>query len=81
MSSPIQLANKVIRTIADNLLSEDVVVGKDDYLAMRVVYRQLGGRWEPILQGDSRALGQLKEIVTAWGNMPGRIRESEDGDV
>jgi len=81
VASPIQLANKVIRTIADNLLSEDVVIGKADYMSIRLVYRQLGGTWETILRGDGNAVNVLKQVVQAWGDMPGRIYDREDGDV
>ena len=78
-SPPSQLANRIIRQFVDHLFGEDMLTFKDDFLAIRVVYRKMGGNWIPLIDGNKEAIGLLENIVTGWGQMPGRKRKSEEG--
>jgi hypothetical protein len=63
----------------DHLFGEDMMVLKDDFLAIRLVYRQMGGMWSPLIDGNKDSIGLLESVVTAWGQMPGRKLKSQEG--
>jgi hypothetical protein len=75
---PNQLANRIIRQLVDHLFGEGMVVRKADYQALRVVYRQMGGSWASLVDGSNTAIGLLEKIVTAWGQMPGRMTSDQE---
>jgi hypothetical protein len=76
---PRQLANRIIRLLVDHLFSEDMIIDLNDYLSIRMVFRQMGGLWCSIDGGDKDQIGKLTQIVTSWGKMPGRKKLSEQG--
>ena len=76
---PKQLANKIIRMLVDHLFTEDMVVEKNDYSAIRVVFRQMGGSWCGIDDGVPGQVDLLTKIVTSWGMMPTRRKKSLEG--
>ena len=75
---PSQLANKVIKQMIEHLFTDDMVVEKQDFLAIRTVFRKLGGTWEAFIDGDNAQIDRLSQIVAAWGQMPGRKKHSDD---
>ena len=75
--TPIILANKVIKQMVEHLFSDVPAPSYDDYMAMRTVFRRLGGSWMAISQGDTRQLDVLQRVVIAWGQMPGRKSKEE----
>lgn len=77
-SHPRQFANHVLRQIVTHLAAEDMIVTKEDYIAMRVAFRSLGGSWVEIAFGNIVHLELLKKIVTAWSQEPGRKTESDE---
>jgi len=70
-------ANRVIRQLIDHSFGEDLIVDPDDFLTMRTAFRSSGGSWVSIGDGDTSHLDKLKNIVTAWGQMPGRKKHSD----
>lgn len=67
---PTLLANKIILQMVRHMVSEQVPVTGRDYSAIRIVFRQCGGRWERIMDGDQVHLELLKTVTTAWGQLP-----------
>lgn len=76
-SPPKIFAHHVIKQMVSHLLAEDMVIEPRDYHAMRVTFRWLGGSWDKLGAGDIVMLELLKQVVTAWGQMDGRVRESD----
>jgi len=64
------MANKVIKQMVEHMFSEDVPLQFKDYMAIRAVFRHLGGLWVSIEQGDVQQIEKLSKIVIAWGLMP-----------
>lgn len=75
---PRQFANHVIQLFVAHMLAEDMVIELDDYMAIRTAFRACGGTWGEISLGNIVHLELLKKIVTAWGNMPGRKKDSDE---
>ena len=75
---PAQLANRVIRQLIDHLFGEDMITLKDDFMGIRVVYRQLGGTWVQLTDGNNDSIDLLEKIVIAWGKAPGRKLKSKE---
>lgn len=69
---PSQFANHVIKQMAAHMLTEDMKIEANDYMVMRTAFRSCGGMWTEISAGNIVHLELLKNVVTAWGNMPGR---------
>lgn len=78
LQPPQQLANKVIKQMIEHLFANGFVVDKADYLAIRVVFRQLGGLWEALVDGDSTQIAILEKIVTSWGQQPGHKKPEDE---
>jgi hypothetical protein len=76
-SPPKVFGNHVIKQIVQHMLAEDMLLNFDDYQVIRVVFRTLGGSWSQLAQGNIVHLELLKKVVTAWGQMPGREKESD----
>jgi hypothetical protein len=77
LDQPLVFAHKVIRQIVQHMVAEDMVIEPEDYLAMRSVFRRCSGSWEQLGLGDQVHIELLKAIITAWGQMPGRVKESD----
>lgn len=76
-SPPKVFGNHVIKQVVQHMLAEDMILNFDDYQVIRVVFRTLGGLWNQIASGNIIHLELLKKVVTAWGQMPGRQKESD----
>jgi len=76
---PSQLANRIVRQFIDHLFGDDMISNREDFLAIRTVYRQMGGTWQAIDSGSKEAIAILEKIVIAWGQMPGRKLKSLEG--
>lgn len=74
---PLVFANNVIRETADHVVDDEVMILPQDYTALRVVFRKMGGSWAKIADGDIANARLLARIVKRWGKMPGRKRKSE----
>jgi len=74
---PLVFANKVIRQMIQHMVAEDMVIDQKDYLAIRLVFRKCGGSWVKFVGGDLPQFEILKEVITSWGQMPGRQKSSE----
>jgi DNA topoisomerase IB len=72
---PLVFANRVIRQLVDHMLGEDMTVSDEDFGTMRLTFRHMGGTWERVWGGDMDENERLKNVVVAWGQMPGRKRE------
>ena len=70
MATPKLFANRVIRKMINNAAPGSLRVRGDDFLAMRTVFRSLGGTWEGIMSGDPKALRILQQVVTGWCTTP-----------
>jgi hypothetical protein len=75
--APKVFSNKIIRLMVDQLVSDDVILDPQDYLAIRIVFRRCGGRWEQFALGDQVPIELLKAILKGWGSMPERKRRSD----
>ncbi len=67
--TPLVFANKVIHKMLGNLFAAPPGITPGDYLQMRLVYRRMGGLWQPLWQGDPESLALLHEVVKAWGSV------------
>jgi hypothetical protein len=65
---PKVFANRVIRELVLHMICEGAEIQPEDYMAIRVVFRKLGGDWEAISHGDMKQFDLLKRVVTTWGN-------------
>ena len=74
---PRVFANKVLNILIRNSSGEEFVLTRDDYMALRVVFRRCGGSWGQISSGNQNHVGLLQEIVKAWCTMPERERQLE----
>jgi hypothetical protein len=61
-------ANRVIRELVLHMICEGAELEPDEYMAIRVAFRKLGGNWESISGGDMEQFELLKGVVTAWGD-------------
>lgn len=75
--TPRIFANKVILMFIQHILAEDMVVDAEDYMAIRLVFKQCKGSWDALANGDVVMLELLQKIIGAWGKMPGRKHESD----
>jgi hypothetical protein len=75
---PTVFANHVIQQLVHHTMGEDLIIEQKDFLSMRTVFRWLGGSWVLLGEGDMLNFEMLKNIVTAWGQMPGRKKESDE---
>lgn len=64
--------------MVDHSYGEDMIVTKDDFMAMRAAFRSLGQSWEKFSNGDLKPVEILSKIVVAWGGMPGRRLRSKE---
>ena len=69
---PHVFANHVLKQMVEHSFGGDLVIEYDDYHAMRVAFRSLGGLWSEIGAGNIVHLTLLGKVVTAWGQMPER---------
>lgn len=74
---PIVFANQVIRMLVDHLVDEKMIIQPNDYTSMRVVFRKAKGSWQRLQGGDILMARLMAQIVTSWGAMPGREKETE----
>ena len=75
---PKVFANHVIRQMVDHMFGEDLVTEKVDYMVIRTAFRSLGGVWDQISLGNLQHLETLKQVVTTWGQSPGRKNKSQE---
>lgn len=75
--TPSIFANKVILQFVQHILAEDMVVEPEDYLVIRLVFRWCGGSWAALADGDVVMLELIQKIVSAWGKLPERKKESD----
>lgn len=64
--TPKVFANRMIRMLVDNSLGSDTNIPPNDYLVMRVAFRNMGGTWEQISQGNHEHLAKLKQVINTW---------------
>jgi DNA topoisomerase I len=69
---PLAFADRVLGAMISAVVGSDVVIASDDYTALRVAYRRLGGSWEALWHGDPASLELAKGLVAAWGQSPRR---------
>jgi hypothetical protein len=75
---PIYFANHVIQQFVGHLFGDTLLVEAKDYMALRLVFRKLGGSWEQLQLGDIQQMDLLKKVVTAWGQMPDRKKQDAE---
>lgn len=61
---PLEFADQVIKRLVTNQAGP--TPNLEDCRVIRVVYRKLGGKWEPLYHGDMKATRLLAKIVTSW---------------
>jgi len=76
-SQPLVYANRVINQLVKHMVGEDTILEFKDYHSLRSVFRRCGGSWEELASGSPTHMELLKTIVTAWGQMPNRPKESD----
>lgn len=74
---PLVFADRLIRQLVDHMGGPDVITEDDDFMAMRTAFRSNGGDWETLYQGSPDQHKLLKNVVTAWVQIPGRKKDSE----
>ena len=70
--APKVFANRVIQQLVKHTLPAGRDVSDEDYMAMRVAYRNMGGSWEALSRGDKDQTALLKSVIEAWGGLPGQ---------
>jgi hypothetical protein len=75
---PRLFANRVIRQLIDHSFSDDMVAELKDYATIRLAFRNSGGSWVGLVQGRQRDFETLKNLVSAWGQMPGRKYKTKE---
>jgi hypothetical protein len=73
--TPLAFADRLIRMSVDNSAGADMIILPQDYMALRVTFRKMGGSWEKLGNGDIRHCRLLSEVVRAWSSLPERKRE------
>lgn len=76
-SPPLVFSHQVIRQLVDHMVGPDFVVDEQDFLSMRLAFRQKGGSWEKFIAGDLQHNNLLKDVVVAWSKIPGRKKKQE----
>lgn len=74
---PLVFANRVIRMMMDHSAGEEVISLPEDYMAIRVVFRKLGGLWLSVMHGDVGHIKLIRRIIVAWGQQPHRRKDNE----
>jgi len=74
---PLVFANRIIKQIVQHTLAPDMIIEPKHYMAIRTVFRKMGGSWSNLASGDQTSVELLKSIITAWGLMPTREKESD----
>lgn len=74
---PLLFANRIIRQIVDHMVGGDTVTEDSDFNVIRHVFKQCGGKWESVLNGDPLHNELLKNVITAWSKSPGRKKDQE----
>jgi hypothetical protein len=64
---PLVLADRLIEQLVHNLVSGDIEIKPDGFMAIRVVFRKCGGNWEKLLHGDIVQSCLLSKIAVVWG--------------
>jgi hypothetical protein len=67
---PRLFANHVLRQMAEHMLGDTCAMTRDDFVALRVVFKQCGGSWVKVESGDLVHIELLKKIVLSWGMLP-----------
>lgn len=75
---PKVFANHVIRQMVDHMFGETLVTEKADFMVIRTAFRSLGGAWGAISLGSLPHLELLKQVVTTWGQTPGRKNTTQE---
>jgi len=74
---PQLFANHVIAKMVAHAMGDETVVERDDFTSMRVVFRERGGSWVALADGDISQVDRLRGIVKAWGKLPGRFKKTD----
>ena len=74
---PHVFANHVIKQMISHLFGDTLVITYEDYEALRVAFRSLGGLWIEIGGGNIAHLSLLAKVLTTWGQMPDRKKSGE----
>jgi len=74
---PLVFSHRVIRQLIDHMVGEDTVTDEADFLSMRLAFRQKGGSWEKLVNGDTSQNNLLKDVVVGWSKIPGRKKKPE----
>lgn len=75
--TPKVFANRMIRMLVDHSMGADTNIPPNDYLVMRVAFRNMKGSWEKISLGDPRHIAMLKQVVTTWSQQHQKKPESQ----
>ncbi len=74
---PKLMANRVIQQMVDHMLADAPRLEGKDFLVVRTVFRSAGGEWARVADGDTKHLGLLKKVVTAWGTSKGPAKQKD----
>lgn len=64
---PKLMANQIIAQIIQHM-GVEAQLGWNEYMAIRTVFRNLGGSWERIAAGDPDQYKLLQMVATSWIN-------------
>lgn len=74
-NQPLVFANRVIRRLVDNTHGNDVILTRENYLAIRTVFKRCGGSWQKLYEGNEDHTRLLIQIVASWGKKTPLTRE------
>jgi len=67
---PKVFANRVIKQLIEHMFADPFKIKANDYQAIRVTFRSLGGSWDQLGLGDIKQLELLQQVVGAWASLP-----------
>lgn len=73
---PLVFADRIIQRLVSNLFGATLAVEPNDSAYIKAVFRRCNGQWESISKGDIYHTLVLEKIITQWGSMPGRKKQS-----
>ena len=63
-------ANHVVRQLIEHMFADDFKLRANDYMAIRVVFRNFGGSWEKLALGSLKDFDLLQKVIQEWAKMP-----------
>ncbi len=61
-------AYRIVREIIDHSWGADEALSDEDLIKICDMFRQIGGKWEPLIDGDLDAVCNLEHVIEGFIN-------------